>query len=163
MVIQYADDTQLSVSGPKSQLHHTLARLEHVLASLDDWLRFDGLKVNAEKKNTADAVWKPSKPSDCSPFHCQIPRSLSHPLFGRQKSRTCLSLYNCWNLYVVLVSKRCFGMLTGLSRLKHSLPAYILITLGECLGFVAGAVLLVSVRQPYETRPRTGTILLDLQ
>ena len=39
VVVQYADDTQHLVSGPKSQLHHTVARLEHVLASLDDWFR----------------------------------------------------------------------------------------------------------------------------
>ena len=50
VVVQYADDTQLLVSGPKSQLPHTIARLERVLASLDDWFRFNGLKVNAKKK-----------------------------------------------------------------------------------------------------------------
>ena len=38
-----------------------------------------------------------------------------------------------WNSHVALVSKRCFGMLTGLSHLKHSLPAYVLITLVNAL------------------------------
>ena len=49
MVVQYADDTQLLVSGPKAQLQDTIARLERVLSCLDNWFRFNGLKVNAEK------------------------------------------------------------------------------------------------------------------
>ena len=50
VVVQYADDdTQLLVSGPKSHFQNTIARLERVLASLDIWFRFNGLKVNADK------------------------------------------------------------------------------------------------------------------
>ena len=132
VVVQYADDTQLLVSGPKSQLHHTVARLEHVLASLDDWFRCNGLKVNAEKtqlmllgsrQNLRTVPHFTVKFRDHSLIPCSEARNLGL-VFDRTLS---------WNSHVALVSKRCFGMLTGLSHLKHSLPAYVLITLVNAL------------------------------
>ena len=48
-IVQYADDTQILVSGKKSQLQTVVARMENVLASLDTWFRSNGLKVNAAK------------------------------------------------------------------------------------------------------------------
>ena len=48
-VVQYADDTQILVIGKKFQLQTVVARMEHVLRSLDIWFRSNGLKVNATK------------------------------------------------------------------------------------------------------------------
>ena len=132
VVVQYADDIELLVSDPKSQLHHTVARLEHVLASLDDWLRSNGLKVNAEKtqlmllgsrQNLRTVPHFAVKFRDHSLFPCSEARNLGL-VFDRTFS---------WNSHVALVSKRCFGMLTGLSHLKHSLSDYVLITLVNAL------------------------------
>ena len=49
VLVQYADDTQILVSGKKSQIQTVVARMEKVLASLDIWFRANGLKVNATK------------------------------------------------------------------------------------------------------------------
>ena len=49
VVVQYADDTQILVSGKKSEIQTVVSRMEHVLASLDVWFRTNGLKVNAAK------------------------------------------------------------------------------------------------------------------
>ena len=38
-----------------------------------------------------------------------------------------------WNSHIALVSKRCFGILTGLSHLRHSLPAGVLAILVNSL------------------------------
>ena len=49
VVVQYADDTQLLVSGPKSDFQNVIARLERVLTSLDTWFHFNSLKINVDK------------------------------------------------------------------------------------------------------------------
>ena len=59
VVVQYADDTQILTSGPKSNFQNKTSRMEAVLASLDVWFRANGLKVNAEK-NSADVARKPA-------------------------------------------------------------------------------------------------------
>ena len=48
-VFQYADDTQVLVSGPASDLGFLISRMEASLASLNDWFSTHALKVNASK------------------------------------------------------------------------------------------------------------------
>ena len=48
-IVQYADDTQVLVSGRKSDLGSTVIRLEVTLDALSDWFAANGLKVNAGK------------------------------------------------------------------------------------------------------------------
>ena len=48
-VIQYADDTQVLVSGGKDDITALVSRMESSLASLDVWFRANSLKVNASK------------------------------------------------------------------------------------------------------------------
>lgn len=49
MIVQYADDTQILISGKKSETVKVVRRMEQALASLDLWFRANGLKVNASK------------------------------------------------------------------------------------------------------------------
>ena len=48
-VFQYADDTQVLVSGPVNDLGSLISRMETSLASLSDWFCTHALKVNAGK------------------------------------------------------------------------------------------------------------------
>ena len=48
-VFQYADDTQLLVSGPLNDLRGLISRMEVSLASLDHWFSANALKVNTAK------------------------------------------------------------------------------------------------------------------
>ena len=49
LVVQYADDTQIMVSGRKCDLPVLISRMETNLALLDMWFRANALKVNASK------------------------------------------------------------------------------------------------------------------
>ena len=49
VVVQYADDTQILVSGKRHEILNVAREMEQVLASLDIWFRANGLKVNAAK------------------------------------------------------------------------------------------------------------------
>ena len=48
-ITQYADDTQVLVSGKKSALPALVSSMETALAALDSWFRANSLKVNASK------------------------------------------------------------------------------------------------------------------
>ena len=45
VVVQYADDTQILVSGAKSDLNEVITKMERALASLDIWFRANGFKT----------------------------------------------------------------------------------------------------------------------
>ena len=47
--LQYADDTQLLVSGAKKNLPDVISQLDSALVSLDQWLRANALTVNTTK------------------------------------------------------------------------------------------------------------------
>ena len=48
-VIQYADDTQILVSGSKDSISALVSRMDSSLTSLDVWCRANSLKINASK------------------------------------------------------------------------------------------------------------------
>ena len=48
-VVQYADDTQVLISGKKDSLPQLIASMEQTLDSLDVWFHSHGLKVNTGK------------------------------------------------------------------------------------------------------------------
>ena len=48
-VFQYADDTQLLVSGPKNNVSALISRMEASLEALNKWFHSNALKVNASK------------------------------------------------------------------------------------------------------------------
>ena len=60
-VFQYADDTQVLVSGPANDLGFLISRMEASLASLNEWFSTRALKVNASKTQLMHGVWKPPK------------------------------------------------------------------------------------------------------
>ena len=49
VAFQYADDTQILVSGPRNDLTGLTSRMEVSLASLNVWFNAHALKVNASK------------------------------------------------------------------------------------------------------------------
>ena len=132
VVIQYADDTQILVSGKKTQLQTVVARMEHVLSSLDSWFRSNGLKVNAAKTQLM-LLGSPqnlrSLPDIKVVFrdHQLLPISEAKNLglvFDRSLS---------WTAHVSSVTRRCFGVLSGLSHLRGCLPSSVILTLVNAL------------------------------
>ena len=132
VVVQYADDTQILVSGKKTCMADVVAELERVLASLDIWFRGNGLKVNAEKtqlmflgshqnlRNTPDVTVNFRD-------HHLLPSSEAKNL-GLTFDRT-LS----WDSHVSNITRRCFGTLAGLSHLRGYLPPSVISALVNAL------------------------------
>ena len=131
-IIQYADDTQVLVSGRKSAIDSTVARLESTLYALSTWFAANGLKVNAGKTQLMtfgsrqnlralpaisvrfrDAVLKP----------CKTVKNLG-VVFD-----PCLT----WDDHVTTLTRKCTGTLIGLSHVRHKLPADTIVTIVNAL------------------------------
>ena len=48
-IFQYADDTQVLISGRKQDIHSLIAKMEQTLSALSEWFVSQSMKVNAEK------------------------------------------------------------------------------------------------------------------
>ena len=131
VIVQYADDTQILVSGKKSDIHNVVYRMEQTLASLDSWFRFNGLKVNAGKTQLmlGSAQNLRNAPNVTVKFrdHVLVPISEVKNLgltFDRNLS---------WDAHVNSVTRRCFGTLSGLSHLRGRLPSSVISVLVNAL------------------------------
>ena len=132
VVVQYADDTQILVSGKKSEIQNIVYRMEGVLASLDIWFRGNGLKVNAEKTQLmllGSAQNLRAAPNITVKFrdHSLVPISEARNL-GITFDRTLN-----WDAHVTSVTRRCFGTLSGLSHLRGRLPLSVISVLVNAL------------------------------
>lgn len=132
VVIQYADDTQILVSGKKSELQDVKNKMEQVLASLDCYFRANGLKVNAGKTQlmllgSAQNLRNVSGLSIKFRDHDLLPVSETKNL-GLIFDRT-LS----WDGHISTLTNRCFGTLHGLSHLRNHLPPSVILVMVQAL------------------------------
>ena len=132
VVVQYADDTQILVSGKKSELNNVISKMERVLASLDIWFRGNGLKVNTEKTQLmllGSALNLRNAPNFTVKFrdHALVPISETKNI-GIIFDRTLN-----WDAHVTSVTRRCFGILSGLSHLRSRLPSSVISVLVNAL------------------------------
>ena len=133
-VIQYADDTQVLVSGKKTDFPALIYRMETALAALDTWFRSNSLKVNASKTQLIMFGTRQNlrsfPPSEVSVLF----RGVSlHPCTEVKNLGVVFDRYLSWDQHISLVTRRCFGMLTGLVHLRHYLPVTVLTTLVSAL------------------------------
>ena len=123
---------QVLVSGRKTDLHSTIARLEVTLDALSAWFSANGLKVNAEK--TQLMVFGSR----------QNLRGLPDigVTFRDSTLRPCDKVKNLgeifdpsltWDDHVTTLTRKCFGTLIGLSHVRHLLPADIIVTIVNAL------------------------------
>ena len=119
--ITYADDTQLVISGPKSNLPGMIETMQRALSRLSDWFSENRLKINAKKTQLimfgSRAMLK-NVPSITLHFNGNVIRET--------KVVKNLGLYMDRNMtfsdHVKSVVSKCSGALIALIHAKHSLP-----------------------------------------
>ena len=120
-VLQYADDTQVLVSGPAGDLRALISRMEVALASLSEWFRTHALKVNAGKTQLMVFGSRPNLRKlpeikvtfcDATLQPCEQVGNLGVVFDGALS----------WEAHVSELSRRCTGLLIGLSHARHCLP-----------------------------------------
>ena len=131
-VVQYADDTQVLVSGKKNSLPQLIATMEQALSSLDAWFHSHGLKVNTGK---TELIVCGSR-QNCRGL---VPTTIRFREDTVRESPTVRNLgvhfdkYLSWDSHVSALVKKCNGILIGLSHVRHQIPSSLLPTIVDAL------------------------------
>ena len=131
-IIQYADDTQVLVSGKKRDLSNLIERMENALAALFRWFSCNGMKVNAQKTQMI-VLGTPQMLRDLPPV------SLSFNGTTVTESRVVknlgLTMDRSLNFqaHIDCMSRKCSGILIALSHARHVIPGQALKVIVESL------------------------------
>ena len=132
IIVQYADDTQILVSGKKSEFDNVIHKMERALETLDIWFRANGLKVNAGKTQ----LMLLGSPQNLRSAPCFVVQFRNHNLLPVSEAKNLGIIFDrslSWDAHVSLVIRRCFGILVGLSHLRNYLPPSVVSTVDGAL------------------------------
>ena len=131
-VIQYADDTQVLVSGTKRDLPSLIVRLERSPAALFGWFCNNGMKVNAQKTQMI-VLGTPSMLRDLPPISLKF--SGTTVTESRVVKNLGLTVDRSldFKAHVDTVTRKCTGLLIALSHARHVIPSQALKVIVESL------------------------------
>ena len=133
-VVQYADDTQVLISGKKSAISTMVDDLEACLASLDTYFRANGLKVNESKFELLPLGTRQNLRNMPS-FTVQFRDKTLTTCSQAKNLGVTFDRYLSWEPHVTELSRRCVGVLSAISHLRHCLPSGTLTTIVTALVF----------------------------
>ena len=119
-VFQYADDTQLLVSGPKNNVRGLISRMEASLETLNKWFHSNALKVNASK--TQLMIFGSRQNLKHLPPVVSFRDAELEPCAQAGNLGVVFDSSLTWEAHVTELSRRCMGLLIGLSHVRHCLP-----------------------------------------
>ena len=134
VAFQYADDTQVLVSGPRNDIGGLIARMEASLASPNAWFCAHGLKVNAAK--TQLMVFGSRQNLSTLPnFKISFRDAELQPCTQAKNLGVVFDGALTWDAHASELSRRCVGVLIGLtiSHARHCLPDGVLKTIVTAL------------------------------
>ena len=120
-IIQYADDTQILVSGHKSALSDLVTKLETSLKTLDDYFTSNGLKVNDTKFELLP-IGSRQNLRDLPEFSLKFRQTTLLPCSEAKNLGVTFDRSLTWDSHVSKLAQKCFGILTGISHIRHYLP-----------------------------------------
>ena len=131
-MVQYADDTQVLVSGKKDSLPQLIAIMEQALSSLGAWFHSHGLKVNTGK---TELIVCGSR-QNCRGMRTTSIRFREDIVREGPTVRNLGVLFDknlSWDSHVSALVKKCNGILIGLSHVRHQIPSSLLPTIVDAL------------------------------
>ena len=120
-IVQYADDTQVMVSGPPQDVSVITTRLQVILRRLGDWFSRNRLALNVSKSQVilfgSKATLRRVELKSVDVFETTVPIKSSILSLGVTID-SCLT----WREHICVVIGKCTGMLIRLSLLRHIMP-----------------------------------------
>ena len=120
-VFQYADDTQLLVSGPKNNVSGLISRMEASLEALNKWFHSNALKVNASKTQLM-IFGSRQNLKHLPPVVVSFRDAELEPCAQAGNLGVVFDSCLTWEAHASELSRRCMGLLIGLSHVRHCLP-----------------------------------------
>ena len=127
-IAQYADDTQVLVSGSPQNVSVITSRLQEALCRLAEWFSRNRLALNVSKSQViafgSKVVLRRIDLKSIDICGATIPLKSSILSLGVTIDR-CLT----WNEHIGIVISKCMGMLIRLSLLRQMMPAKVIVLL----------------------------------
>ena len=131
-VVQYADDTQVLISGKKDSLPQLIASMEQTLDSLDVWFHSHGLEVNTGKTELLVCGFL----QNClklAPVTVRFREDVVCESPGVRNLGVLFDKHLTWDSHISALVKKCNGILIGLSHVRQQIPPELLPTLVNAL------------------------------
>ena len=131
-LVQYADDTQIIVSGKPQDIDDIINRLQTLLNRLRVWFSRNRLTINVSKSQVAvfgsKTILRRINLRSITIFDAVIPVKSTLVSLG-------VTIDSCftWSSHIDSVVGRCIGMLIRLSHLRHVLPPKTIVLLINAL------------------------------
>ena len=132
VAFQYADDTQILVSGPRNDLRGLTSRMEASLSSLNIWFSSHALKVNATKTQLM-VFGSRQNLRNLPDFKISFRDTELQPCAQVGNLGVVFDGTLSWEAHVSELSRRCMGVLIGLSHARQCLPDGVLKTIVTAL------------------------------
>ena len=120
-VVQYADDTQIMVSGKTNCLPELIATMEQTLNSLDVWFHSQGLKVNTGKTELI-VFGSRQNCRGLAPISIRFREDMIREGPTVRNLGVQFDRHLTWDSHVSALVKKCNGILIGLSHVRHQIP-----------------------------------------
>ena len=137
-IIQYADDTQLLVTGKKTDIVSLIHRMEVALSTLYHWFTQNSMKLNSSKTQLI-VLGTRQMLRGMPPVSLTVNGSTIHESDRVKNLGLVIDRTLSYELHIDQLVGRCTGLLVGLSHAKHRLPK-------EMLGNIINALVISAIR-----------------
>ena len=120
-IVQYADDTQLLVTGKKRDVQQLVNRMEHALSSVYQWFCLNGMKLNA-KKTQMLVLGTPAMLRSLQPIALRFCDTVIPDARVVKNLGVYLDRHLNFETHVDQLTRKCTGILIALSHARHVLP-----------------------------------------
>ena len=131
-VVQYADDTKILISGKKDSLPELIATMERTLQSLDVWFHSQGLKLNTGKTELI-VFGSRQNCRELAPTSIRFRDDTIRAGPTVRNLGVVFDKYLTSDPHVSALAKKCYGILIGLSHVRHQIPRDLLPVLVNAL------------------------------
>ena len=124
-IFQYADDTQVLISGRKQDIHSLITKMEQTLSALSEWFSSHSMKVNSEKTQLIVFGTK-AMLRDLPEVRLNFGASVICESRTVKNLGLVMDRFLTFDAHIDQLVGKCTGMLLALSHVKHCLPSDII-------------------------------------
>ena len=131
-IIQYADDTQVLVSGNRRDLHRIVARMQIALNYIYTWFCHNGMKLNTAKTQML-VLGTPAMLRDLPPVSINFCGTVIKDAGSVKNLGLTMDRHLNFQNHIDTITHKCTGLLVALSHTRHVIPKAALKTIVEAL------------------------------
>ena len=131
-VTQYADDTQIVVTGRKEHLSAVVSKMERAVSTLHQWFGQHALKLNTDKTQLV-VLGTQQMLRHLPPVSIRVGDSVVGESGTARNLGVTFDRSLTFSDHITGMKTRCSGLLVALSHIKHSLPRELIDTIVQSL------------------------------